>query len=65
MFHVLLLKKDIIKKNQIDKNIPRFDFGNNKEYKVRKILNSMIYIIELAVKSLSRLYYIITWIGYS
>ena len=44
-----LLEQDIIKKRQIDQAnqaLPKpkkFEFGDNKEYKVKAIINSVIY----------------------
>lgn len=35
MFYVSLLKKNIIKKRQINKKVKNFDFGNSIKYKIR------------------------------
>ena len=37
---------------------------NEKEYKVKQICDSMLYIKELEARHLSRLYYLIFWKGY-
>lgn len=51
---MLLLKKDIIKKKQFNKvnellkPKQKFDFKNNKKYKVKAIYNNKIYIKKIA-----------------
>ena len=59
---MLLLKKNIIKKKQIDKNdIIKLDIDNNnsRKYKVKAIYNSAVYIKKLAGHLLG-LYYLVS-----
>lgn len=37
MFCVLLLKQYITKNRWVDKNVTKFNFNNNKEYKIGEI----------------------------
>lgn len=60
MFHMLLLEQNITWKKQVDKNVTKFNFGNSKEYKIRKIRDNIIYVRKLEAKSLLKLYYLIT-----
>ena len=59
-----LLKKDTTKKRRMNKLFsepePEFDAGNNKEYKVEVIKNSVIYA-KKAEGHLPGLYYLISW----
>ena len=43
--------------------MPKFELGNNKEYKVEAIQDSVIYAKE-ADRHLPRLYYLVIWKGY-
>ena len=43
---------------------PEFDVGNNKEYKIEAIIDSVVYTKE-AKEHLSGLYYLVSWKGYS
>ena len=49
MFYVSLLEQNIIKKEQMNKFLPIFEFeiGNNKKYKVEAIWNNAIYSKEV------------------
>ena len=64
---MLLLKQDIIKKRQVDKVISQMEFDNNedenREYKVKVICNSTIYIRKLE-SYLPDLYYLVLWKDY-
>ena len=42
---------------------PKFDAGNNKEYKVEAIIDSAVYAKE-AERHLPGLYYLVSWKGY-
>ena len=55
-----LLEKDTIRKGRVDKNVTEFEAGNDKEYEVEGIWDSMVYAKESAVGHLSRLYYLIS-----
>lgn len=60
MFYVLLLKQDITKMRQIDKNAIKLDAnGNNKEYKVKAIWDSAVYLNKLAKDHLLKFYCLI------
>lgn len=44
---MLLLKQNITKKRQVDKNITKFEFDSNKEeYKVEEISKNAVYVKE-------------------
>ena len=62
-----LLEQDIIKKKRMNKLFlelkPEFDINNNKEYKIKVIRNSIIYI-KKAEKHLISLYYLVFWKNY-
>ena len=67
VFHMSLLKQDIIKKRWMNElfseSEPEFDAGNNKEYKIEAIIDSAIYAKETK-KHLLGLYYLVSWKGY-
>ena len=50
----------------MDKNtiILDFELSNSKKYKVEKIENSIVYIRELEISYLLKLYYFIFWKDY-
>ena len=62
-----LLKQDSTRKEQINKLFPEpepeFDAGDNKEYEVEEIIDSVIYAKE-AEGHLSGLYYLVFLKGY-
>ena len=64
---MLLLKKDITRKGRMNKlfpeSEPKFDAGDNKEYKVEAIINSAVYV-KKTEGYLSSLYYLVFWKGY-
>lgn len=59
MFHMLLLEENTMRKRWINEIIMEFEFSNSKEYKYRKIQDSVIYAKELKAKNLLKLYYLI------
>ena len=67
VFHVSLLEQDITKKGRMNEIFPKlepeFNAGNNKEYKVEAIIDSVVYVKE-AKKHLPSLYYSIFWKSY-
>ena len=64
---MLLLEQDTTRKGWIyellPKPKPKFDAGNNKEYKIEAIINMAIYAKE-AKKYLLGLYYLVFWKSY-
>ena len=62
VFHVSLLKQDIIKKGRVDENVTQLEFEVNdeQEYKVKDIQNSAIYAKVSKAGHLSRFYYLIS-----
>ena len=64
---MLLLEQDTKRKGWINKlfpeSEPEFDAGNNKEYKIKAIIESAVYAKE-AKRHLSGLYYLISRKGY-
>ena len=63
VFHVLLLEQDTIKKGQVNDMQLKFKTGNNKEYKVNGIWDSVVYARESA-RQLPGLYYLVLWKSY-
>ena len=67
VFHVSLLEQDTTKKRQMNELFPEpepeFDAGNNKEYKVKAIINNAVYAKE-AEGHLPSLYYLVFWKDY-
>ena len=66
---MLLLEQDIIKKGQVHKltklkSKQEIDIRDDKEYKVKAICDSKIYVKETAGQ-LFRLYYLISWKSYT
>lgn len=61
IFHMSLLKQDITKKRQVDEKVRQINFevGNNKEYKIEAIWNSMVYARESDLGYLPRIYYLV------
>lgn len=37
VFHISLLEHDITRKRRVNKNIRKFNFGNNNKYKIERI----------------------------
>ena len=56
---MLLLKKDITKKRQVDKKITKLNLNNNKKYKIKVIWNSVIYTKKSVLSHLPELYYLV------
>lgn len=60
IFQISLLKQDTIRKEQMNKflSVQDLELGNNKEYKVETIWDSIIYTKKVD-KYLLRLYYLV------
>ena len=60
-----MLEQDTTKKGQINDMQLDFEFetGNDKEYKVNGIWNSVVYT-KKSVGQLPKLYYLVLWKGY-
>lgn len=57
---MLLLKKDITKKKQIDKMLEiEVEVGNNINYKLKTIWNGVVYARKLVIGHLLNFYYLI------
>lgn len=68
IFHATLLEKGIIKKRKVNKLLKlelKLDTGENQGYNVKVIKRSAVYINETARGQLPRLYYLLSWKGYS
>ena len=68
LFHVSLLKQDIKRKKQVDNQaLPKpekeFEAKNNKEYKIKAIINSAVYGKEVN-NQIPDLYYLVSWKSY-
>ena len=64
VFHVSLLEKDNIRKGRINKlSAPEFEPGDNKEYEVEAIRDSVVYTKKVD-GYLPRLYYLVAWKDY-
>ena len=62
-----LLEQDTTRKGREDKNAAiqlEFEAGDNGEYAVERICNSMVYAKELEAGHLLGLYYLVLWKGY-
>lgn len=66
VFHVSFLHQNIIRKKQADENVIKMKFqaGNNKEYKVKTIRDSVIYKRKFEMRHLSKFYYLVFEKGY-
>ena len=66
VFHVSLLEQDTTRKERVDEKVTELDFeaGNSKEYKVKAIRDSAVYINKSESSHLSDLYYLVAWKGY-
>ena len=62
IFHVSLLEWDITKKGRVDKEVRQieFDAGDNEEYKVEAIWDSVVYAKESESGYLPGLYYLVS-----
>ncbi len=66
-----LLEQDTMRKRQIDKALPelekemKFKAGGNKEYKVKAIIDSVVYDQQVNSDQMPGLYYLVSWKGYS
>ena len=63
VFHMSLLEQDTTRKRR-EFSVPKFEPGNDKEYKVKAIQDSAVYAKE-ADGHLLGLYYLVAWKGYS
>ena len=63
VFHVSLLEQNITKKGR-ELSVPKFEPGNNKEYKMEAIWDSAVYVRESESGHLPDLYYLVSWKGY-
>ena len=61
---MLVLKQNIIRKEQINVNTMEFNINNNKKYKIEVIWNSILYAKELVSNNLLALFYLILWKKY-
>lgn len=60
MFYMSLLEQDTIKKEQINEFlVPKFEVGDDKEYKMEAISNSIVFAKKVD-GHLLRLYYLVT-----
>ena len=54
---MLLLEQDTIKKGRVDKNVTKFEAGSNdKQYEVKRIWDSAVYVKESATGHFASLY---------
>lgn len=67
VFYVLLLEEDTTRKGWVDKKDKKtkFEAGDKEEYEVKRIQNSAIYGKKLEKSHLPKLYYLVSWKGYS
>ena len=63
VFHVSLLEQDTTKKGRVNDTQLDFEFeaGDNKEYEVDGIRDSVVYAKESATGRLPELYYLVLW----
>lgn len=62
-----MLEQDTTRKERVDKNSVaqlELKIGNNKEYKIEAIQDSVVYAIKLEVGHLLGLYYLVSWKSY-
>ena len=65
VFHVSLLEQDTTKKEWVNKTTQaEFETGDDEEYKVEGIWNSVVYAMESEAGHLPRLYYLVYWKSY-
>ena len=64
MFYISRLEQNIIKKEQVDKNVTGLDTGNSKEYELKTIWDSAVYVEELESDQLPNFYYLVAWKDY-
>ena len=66
MFFTCYCWSDNTRKKRVDKNVTELEFnaGNSKEYKIKAIQDSGVYMIELESGHLPGLYYLIAWNSY-
>ena len=65
VFYVSMLKQNITRKGRINEfaEVPEFEPGNNKEYKMKAIQDSAVYA-KKKDRHLLGLYYLISWKRY-
>ena len=65
IFYILLLKQNITKKKQVDKNNSKLNTSsNNVKYKRKAIWNNTVYTKESKSDYLQELYYLVFWKRY-
>ena len=65
VFHVSLLEKDTIKKEQVyEENAEELNAGDKGEYKMEAIWDSVVYARESELGHLPGLYYLVSWKRY-
>ena len=63
VFYVSLLEQDITRKGQ-EFSVPEFESGNDKEYEVETIQDSVVYVRESESDHLPDFCYLVSWKGY-
>ncbi len=63
VFYLLLLERDNTRKGQVDENVTEFDAGDDEEYEVEGIRDSVVYARE-SKRHLPGLHYLISWKNY-
>ncbi len=71
VFHVSLLEQDLTRKEQVDKTLPEpekeleFEAEGNKKYKVKAIIDSMVYGQQSNDSNqMPSFYYLVLWKDY-
>ncbi len=65
-----LLEQDTTRKGRVDKALPEsekdveFEVGDNKEYEVEAIVDSVVYGQQANSDQMPGLYYLVSWKGY-
>ena len=72
VFHMSLLEQDTTRTGQMDNKTLlelekelEFEAGDNKEYKVKAIIDNALYGQQANNKQMPGLYYLVSWKGYS
>ena len=66
VFHVSLLEQDTTRKGRVEENVTQLEFeaGDDEEYEVEGIRDSMVFARESETGHLPGLYYLVSWKGY-
>ena len=71
VFHVSLLEQNITRRGQVNnKALPEpkkdieFEAGNDKEYKIKAIINNIVYGQQINNNQMPGFYYLVLWKGY-